>query len=365
MVYPSHRFLKLLGVLYLLGAAFAFLSGRPLKFLHRQLNASQRENLNRWAALMWRFYEDFCTEQEHFLPPDNMQQAPVYKIAHRTSPTNIGFYLLSCLAARDLHFMDSCALATRIENTLATVEKLPKYHGNLYNWYDTQTLAILQPAFVSCVDSGNFVGLLVALKEGLKEYRKEDARIDGLIKRIETIVCNTDLGLFYNKAKKLFSIGYDVQSDSFSQSYYDFLMSEARLTSYFAVATHQAPKKHWGRLSRTMARQNAYAGAMSWTGTMFEYFMPHILLPVHEGTLLFEALRFCLHCQKQRVKGKGVPWGISESAFYSFDNQLNYQYKAHGVQKLGLKRGLDQELVVSPYSSLLTLPYDFTTATTT
>lgn len=149
-----------------------------------------------------------------------------------------------------------------------------------------------------------------------------------------------------------------MQAGELTSSYYDLLMSEARMTSYFAVASRQVPKKHWGALGRTLARSGGYTGPVSWTGTMFEYFMPHLLLPSPEGSLGFEALRFCVYCQRRCVRGKDVPWGISESGFYAFDAQLNYQYKAHGVQKLGLKRGLDAELVISPYSAFLTLPFE-------
>ena len=85
--------------------------------------------------------------------------------------------------------------------------------------------------------------------------------------------------------------------------------------------------------------------------------MPHLLLPIHDSSLLGESLSYCLYCQKRRARLAGVPWGISESAFYAFDNNLNYQYKAHGVQKLGVKRYLDKDLVISPYSTFLTLPF--------
>ena len=115
--------------------------------------------------------------------------------------------------------------------------------------------------------------------------------------------------------------------------------------------------RHWGALGRTLARSGGYVGPVSWTGTMFEYFMPRLLLPAQEGSMSYEALRFCLHCQKRRPP-RGVPWGVSESGFYAFDSNLNYQYKAHGVPRLGLKRGLGSELVISPYSSFLTLTTD-------
>lgn len=98
-----------------------------------------------------------------------------------------------------------------------------------------------------------------------------------------------------------------------------------------------------------------YKGMVSWTGTMFEYFMPNLLLPVEPNSLVYESLAFCLYEQRKRGRRTGTPWGISESCFYAFDPGLSYQYKAHGVQRLGLKRGLDEELVVAPYASFLAL----------
>ena len=134
------------------------------------------------------------------------------------------------------------------------------------------------------------------------------------------------------------------------------------MTSYLAVATRQVPRNHWGALSRTLVKLHSYFGPVSWTGTMFEYFMPELLLSCPEGSLGYEGLRFCLYSQKQHAKHLKLPYGISESSFYSFDSSLNYQYKAHGVQKLALKQGMNDETVLSPYSSYLTLQYDFESA---
>jgi len=347
--------LSLAGIAFVLFIPTALISARPSGESGGKLTSAQRDALMSYNAAMWRYYEDFANAENNFLPPDNIQQSPVYRVAHRTSPTNIGMMMLSVLAARDFDFIDADGLYLRTERTLSALEKLKTWHGNLYNWYDTITLDTLKPEFVSSVDSGNFICSLVALVEGLREHVREKPEIAGLIRRLEKIIDGCDLTVFYNKKKNLFAIGYDVPADSLSESHYDFLMSEARLTSYYAVARKIVGKKHWGVPIRTMSRYGSYAGAVSWTGTTFEYYMPHLLLPVYDGSLLSEALIYCLYCQKRRTRERDVPWGISESAFYAFDNNLNYQYKAHGVQKIGVKRYLDKELVISPYSTFLTI----------
>jgi cyclic beta-1,2-glucan synthetase len=348
--------LALVGILFVLVLPMAFFTAKPSPEVPHVLTEKDRDTLLSYNAAMWRYYEDFASEQNNYLPPDNIQQSPVYRVATRTSPTNIGMLLLSILAARDMGFIDTGGLYRRVERTLISVEKLRTWNGNLYNWYDTITLEPLRPAFISCVDSGNFICSLVALAEGLREFVPRISGFAGLIARIKAIVDACDLTVFYNKKKHLFSIGYDMESESLSPSHYDFLMSEFRMTSYYAVARKIVGKKHWGSLARTMSRSGSYAGPVSWTGTAFEYFMPQLLLPVYDGSLVGESLTYCLYCQKRRVRGRNIPWGISESAFYAFDNNLNYQYKAHGVQKLGVKRHLDRDLVISPYSTFLTIP---------
>lgn len=351
-----YAFLHFYGLLFAAVIPFVAYTGAYKPPRKKQLEIADQERLVRYCAAMWRFFENFATKEEHYLPPDNIQQSPVYAVAHRTSPTNIGLLLLATLAAHDLGFIQTAELLARISNTLDTLELLPKWRGNLYNWYNTTTLALLEPRFVSSVDSGNFVCCLVALWGGLAELT-QTPKLVRLTGRIDQLIAGTDIGVFYNKQRSLLSIGYNESSGEMMDNYYDFLMSEARMAGYYAVASHQVDKRHWGMLGRAMSQTNAYAGPVSWTGTMFEYYMPHLLLPVYDGSLLSESLAYCLYCQKRRVHGEKTPWGISESAFYLFDGQLNYQYKAHGVQKLGVKRGLDRELVISPYSSFLTLPF--------
>lgn len=350
--------LWLCGFLFLCNVPFAIFSARQGREKTKELSWEQRERLTSYAAAAWRYYEEFCGVQDNYLPPDNVQETPVHRVAHRTSPTNIGLALLCTLAARDFSLIDSAMLCERIDKMLASVERMEKWNGNLYNWYDTASLRILEPRYVSTVDSGNFFCCLTALQQGLLEYAAEYPALADQANRVGKLLDAGDLSPLYNPRRKLFHIGFDAQTGKLTGSYYDLLMSEARMMSFYAVGRRQAPKKHWGALGRMLAREGRYTGPVSWTGTMFEYYMPHLLLPLYDGTLGKEAMRFCSYCQKRRVRGKDIPWGISESGFYAFDPQLNYQYKAHGVQKLGLKRGLNDELVISPYSTFLLLPFE-------
>lgn len=348
----------LLGIAFLFNIPFAWFSANVRKPSSQTINSFDKERLRTYAAAMWKYYDELCVESDNFLPPDNFQETPVHRIAHRTSPTNIGLMLLCTLCAKDFGFIDIQTMCTRLDKSILTIEKLEKWHGNLLNWYNTKTLVSLKPKYVSTVDSGNFLCSIVTLRQGLLEIQNENPTIPSLIERLNKLIEDSDLSPLYNKRRKLFYIGYSVDEEVFSNSYYDLLMSESRMTSFYAIASRQVSKEHWGALGRTLATESRYAGPVSWTGTMFEYYMPHLFLPVFENTMGFEALRFCSWCQKRRVKGRKMPWGISESGFYSFDPQLNYQYKAHGVQKLGLKRGLNSDLVISPYSTFLVLPFE-------
>lgn len=347
---PIHR---LAGLIVWTDVLFTFLSKSKVKKTESQVAAIHKDKLMSYAGAMWGFYDELCGKSNNFLPPDNIQLSPSRAVANRTSPTNIGLMLVSFLAARDYGFITSAELYMRLNLSLSTVEKLEKYKGNLLNWYDTVTLEPLEPRFVSAVDSGNLLCCLTALKEGLREYLSECPRLEEIISRAELLIENTELAPMYNKKKKLFHIGISPDDGRKSQSCYDLYMSEMRMTAYFAVARRLVPKSHWGAMGRILVAQGRYTGLASWTGTMFEYFMPALFIPSPEGSLSAESLRFCLYCQRKKA-GKR-PFGTSESGFYAFDSNLNYQYKAHGVQRLGLRRNLDKEYVVSPYSSFLTL----------
>lgn len=355
-----HRLLALFVLAFLPVCIFGGIKFPPVK--QRDIGENEREVLTSFAASAWKFFGDNVTERDNFLPPDNIQETPVPKKAARTSPTNIGMYLVSILASADMSFISVHEMLDRIDKTLTSVEKLPKYKGLLYNWYDTERMCPLSPEYVSTVDCGNFLVCLTALKQGLREYSEAFPFSSVLMMRIDRILNTSDLGILYDRTKNLFRIGIDCQSGSPSQSFYDIYMSEARMTSYYECARRHVPVCHWHTLDRTLKRTSGYITAASWSGTMFEYFMPALFLKTETGTFSYEALRVCLYIQKKRAEKHGVPYGISESCFYSVDNSLNYKYKAHGIKSMALNRNADEESVISPYSVFLTLPFERATA---
>lgn len=313
------------------------------------VSEEERNFLNRCASDIWRYFEKLLVPKRSYLPPDNWQEEPATGTAERTSPTNIGLAMLSALAAYDLHLCTRDKAVGLIENILSTVERLPKWKGHLYNWYDIRNLKPLEPRYISTVDSGNLVGCIITLIEGLRELGEH-----GLILRLENLISAMSFRPLYDEDRKLFSIGFDVMENSLTKGWYDLMASEARQTSYIAIARGEVEKKHWQKLGRILASVDGRTGMASWTGTMFEYFMPNLLMPCYKNSLIHESLKFCLYAQMKNC----TPWGISESSFYAFDTALNYKYKAHGVQSLALKRGMERETVVSPYSTFLTLPYN-------
>ncbi|MBO5247890.1 MAG: hypothetical protein J6B54_01155 [Clostridia bacterium] len=303
---------------------------------------------------MWQYYADLVNEKNHWLPPDNYQQEPLNVIAPRTSPTNIGFALLSVLGAFDLDFITENELYTRIENSLSVIESLPKWNGHLYNWYDIHTLKILSPKFVSTVDCGNYAVCLFVLEKGLRHQRNE--RADLIANRIKALLAATDFSLLYDEKKKLFPIGYNAEEDRMSSSFYDLYASEARLTSFYAIMKHQIPLEHWVQLARPTGQSRQDLILYSWSGTMFEYFMPHIFLPSYRRTLSGESLKGIVNAQ-MRYANKKIPWGISESCYYTFDPLLNYQYRAFGIPTAAARKDLSFSFVISPYSTFLAYPW--------
>ncbi|MBI5521508.1 MAG: glycosyl transferase [Desulfarculus sp.] len=166
------------------------------------------------------------------------------------------------------------------------------------------------------------------------------------------------MGFLYNRERRLFTIGYSVREQRLDSSYYDLLASEARLASFVAIARGDVPNNHWLSLSRPFGSVHGQRVLLSWSGTMFEYLMPHLLQRSFPHSLLENACRQAVLVQKEYAGGRGVPWGISEAAFSDLDVGGTYQYQAFGVPGLGLKRGLENDLVVSPYSTLLALALD-------
>lgn len=437
--------------------------------------------LRRTARESWRFFERYVTAEDNWLPPDNYQEDPDPRIAHRTSPTNVGLYLLSVVSARDLGWIGTSEAAERIERTMNTVEGLERFRGHLLNWYDTRSLAPLPPRYVSTVDSGNLAGHLLAMAEACREFRKSQVapaaaaagiadavrlvrhavgagagrsaaattgavegalrRIEGgladppaeadeawaarlrdlfaaateleraaaaaagdaevfvesaaesaadrsllywaravrrtieahladleqsavdraelarslaeVAKRADKLAREMDFTLLYDPTRKLLSIGYRPEDDRLDESYYDLLASEARVASLVAIATGDIEIEHWFHLGRGVTRIDNGAALVSWSGSMFEYLMPYLIMGAPPGTLLAQTRRLVVERQMEYGKERGVPWGVSESAYNGRDLELTYQYSYFGVPGLGLARGLSEELVIAPYATAL------------
>ncbi len=462
---------------WLLSPLVAYLISRPLPSTEIPLGAAERRALRRLARKTWRYFETFVGDEDHWLPPDNFQEVPDGRIAHRTSPTNKGLLLLSTLSAHDLGFLSLGTMVDRLERTFDTLDRLERHWGHFYNWYHTRTLEPLPPLYISTVDSGNFLGALVALRQGLIEKAGEVvvgpaaaeglddalnlalessgadgstlkallaappadlagwaswlARVEEEAERLEAAIAagpgrrdgdpaaarawagklveqardhrrnlealtagigveavesvptlralaatspaaaalagrlaaladradalgrEMDFRPLYKKEKHLYAIGCDLSQGRLDGACYDLLASESCLTSYLAIARGEAPRKHWFQLGRLFVRAAGRIGLISWGGTMFEYLMPRLLLKSLAGTVLAEAGRTAVARHMEYGRQLGLPWGISESAFSAQYADGDYRYQAFGAPGLGLKQGLDQDLVVAPYATAM------------
>jgi cellobiose phosphorylase len=188
-------------------------------------------------------------------------------------------------------------------------------------------------------------------------------RINNIKSRLNKMGDETDFKVVFDKGRQLFSIGYDVDKGSLSNCYYDLLASESRQASFIAISNGDVEQTHWFKLGRAMTYMGKGKGLVSWSGTMFEYFMPLLIMKDYPDTLLDETYKNVVKGQKKYAKDRYIPiWGISESAFCSYDVAGNYQYKAFGVPGVGLKRGLVDELVISPYSTILAMQKDLSSS---
>lgn len=423
---------------------------RPCPRRVAALDDDERRDLRLLARRTWAFFEAHVGPEDHHLPPDNVQLQPVERVAHRTSPTNIGLSLLATLAAHDFGWLGDAALLTRITATLDTLDRLERHRGHWLNWYDTRTLEPLRPAYVSSVDSGNLAGHLLTLRAGLLEvaamapdashllrgledtlrllqaaaddtpaaeavaaWARAWAEVDGaepaaalpalaaaartlqavvlpgeaahwaqaLLQQCEAAAQETlapagpdarraalvalaeragalaamDFRFLYDEARDLLAIGFNVDENRLDDGHYDLLASEARLGVFVAIAAGQLPQRAWFALGRRIATLGGRSVLLSWSGSMFEYLMPMLVMPTYDDTLLGETMRGAVERQIRYGRQRGVPWGISESGYHATDAQLNYQYRAFGVPGLGLRRGLAADLVVAPYASVLAL----------
>lgn len=539
---------------------------QPIRHAPPNLTESQVKQVKRLARRTWAYFEQYAGPDDHWLPADHYQESPRGYIAHYTTPTNIGLYLLSILSAYDLGFVGLLELAVRLRSTFENIDKLEHYRGHLLNWYDTSTLRSLPPRYISTVDSGNLAACLIALRQGclalteapvvrgeqwqgilvtldiltdiLKELKKNnpasilasfEIELDDIYERVRAIQdkpelwlamlawlsgagwesiahrlmgllessasnldpellselhlyldtlhnhlvtmqrniellapwlkslnqlpalftqagtpvaqawqgfkdgipaefphlrqaasvytviktalsqlkaqlidssgpmdqiqeahvwCSTldqdlssarmavepllisyvglaqeanaivavmDFKFLFDKQRQVFHIGYNASTERLDTSYYDLLASEARTASLVAIAKGDVPQSHWLHLGRPITRVDGKLILLSWSGTMFEYLMPGLLVKNYAGTFLADSCYAAVAVQRSYAEEKHIPWGISESGYLDMDANMNYQYRAFGVPDLGIKRDIPEDLVVAPYASLLGL----------
>ncbi len=441
-----------------------------------QLTAGDATYLRLVARRTWRYFEQFVTAEDHFLPPDNFQETPLAILAQRTSPTNIGMYLLSSVCAVDFGWLGLLDWTQRLEATLDTLGKLERHRGHFLNWYDTRTMLPLLPSYVSTVDSGNLAGHLLALanaidaviqrpvwgrrrltgiqdalqlapgssrREALEQAatappslpqevalrirgiaraataapavrafpadadggtdwlrvaeecvashlqdlealgdapaavesagvtlaalaqsesgaaaRELVARLTLVAQRARRLVEEMEFGFLLKPHRMLLSIGFNVAEGRLDASDYDLLASEARLASFIAIAKRDVPARHWFRLDRRSVALGNLTALLSWSGSMFEYLMPTLVMRSPTGSLLDRAVKVAVRAQRDYAAARHIPWGVSESAFNTRDLDQTYQYSPFGVPALGLKRGLANDLVVAPYATGLAAMVD-------
>jgi cyclic beta-1,2-glucan synthetase len=181
------------------------------------------------------------------------------------------------------------------------------------------------------------------------------AQLNELIAQSQQVENGMGLRFLYDQERRIFAIGYQVAQRRLDTSFYDLLASEARLTSFLAIARGEVSAEHWWALSRPFGSAYGRLPLLSWSGTMFEYLMPLLFTQTHENSLLDRACHDAVHCQIAYAQQSRMPWGISESAFSALDRHNVYQYRAFGVPALALRRGQEQELVVAPYATALAL----------
>ncbi len=321
----------------------------------RPMTPKDAEDARKLARRTWAFFEDSVTADALFLPPDNVQEEPKKGPAPRTSPTNMGLYLLSCCAAHILGFLSVGELSLKLNDSLNTLEKLQTWHGHFYNWYSLRTGEPLEPRFVSTVDSGNCAACLLCCAQLLRAWLPkltEEGR--SLPARLDALAHGMDFSALYDKKAHLFYVGWEAEARRFTPSHYDCLASEARLTSFVAIMLNQTERKHWLYLNRAVTKAGLGASLLSWGGTMFEYLLPQLFLPLIPGTLIGES---CLNAVRaQMAADPNRPFGISESGYYAFDPDMNYQYRAFGLPLLA-RSGERLGNTVAPYASMLAFPF--------
>lgn len=303
----------------------------------KTLSEKKTEDLKRYAQRTYKFFS--YMQSEGYLIADNLQIKPYKGCASTTSPTNIGFSLLAEICGCKLGFVTANEACHNINMILDEVKKLPLWKGNLYNWYNLNTKKPVSN-FVSSVDSGNFVACLYAVKEFFKENYDKIGEL-----KADLMIVNTDLKALYDENENLFYIGFDGEK---YVGHYDLMNSEARILSTLYIAQSR-DTEHFRCLQRDYASIGGNV-LLSWSGTAFEALMPDIFFPTPEKSVFGNTSLRTAKIQSQ-TKYCSL-WGISESGYYAFDEELRYQYYAFGINKLALRNEKNKG-VISPYASAL------------
>jgi cyclic beta-1,2-glucan synthetase len=275
------------------------------------------------------------------------------------------------IASLHLDTLSLPEFVSQTRQTLDRVRALPKHQGHLFNWYDITSLEPLEPHFVSTVDSGNLAAALWTLKQAALALAGEDGARYGVTSEMavelneiasisEALVREMDFRFLYHPRKKLLSVGYNVSDQRLEHSYYDLLASEARIAVFVAIAKGDIPQEAWFHLGRAHTLASGDRVLLSWTGTRFEYLMPVLWMRHYPETITGQSIRAVVRVQRLFGSQKGIPWGISESAFVGEGGENGYA--AIGIRALSLKQHDSDALVTAPYASLLALMIDPPTA---
>jgi cyclic beta-1,2-glucan synthetase len=353
-------------LLWALAPVIAWWGSKPAVHApHNALDTGDRDYLLKLARQTWNFFERCVGPEDNYLPPDNLQMEPEPTLAHRTSPTNIGLYLLAVACAHEFGWITGSEMAKRLAATLDTVEALPKHKGHLLNWYETRTLQVLLPAYVSTVDSGNLAGHLLAVAQSLRRLAAQPGTAPGefahlmeLGARCEKLCMAMDFSGLYSPKRHLFHIGLRVHEQALDASFYDLMASESRLTSFLAIAKGDVPRRHWQALGRSFLTVGVTPGLKSWSGSMFEYLMPSLVMMEPDEGLLHVSGLAAVKEQQAYGDAQGLPWGVSESAYFGQDHTLAYQYSPFGVPRLALRRTPPTDRVVAPYATIMATQFD-------
>lgn len=332
----------LYALIYIVAVNLLYFAEKEKK--HAQISSDDRALLTEYAIKTLSYFGAMGSGD---LPCDNIQVYPPNGKSATTSPTNIGYTLLSYVCAAELETASVFRAHSDISAMVSICEELEKWKGHLYNWYDVATRKPVNPFFVSSVDSGNFVAALIVCAEFCRKHN-----FYGTAARCRKLIEEADFSALTDKSKNQLYIGYNVSAKRY-EGHYDLLASEARLTAYVAGCLG-GNTSIWKGMSRVQVNSHGNVLA-SWTGSAFEYLMPQLFLPDVEKSLITSGIKRAV---KTFISNKcNNLWGISESGYYAFDGNANYQYKAHGLSSLAL-RSADDRCVISPYSSVMALSYD-------